>query len=633
MRAQAFRLFNGMTRRHKQAILLLTDIMLAPLALILAVAVIHNGVMFWPAIMQVVPLLPAIGILAGALSVLLRIHRIQLKAFETRAILTVALAAALLSVLRGVFILTTGMNLPGSIVIVFGLLYFILSVGSRMMMLCALMWALRQGKPPNRVLIYGAGTTGVQLAAALRSHPSISPLAFVDDNVAIQGLTISGLKVIPPANIARLVESHDVKRVLLAMPSASPTRQTQLARRLEENGLKVMALPSFAQLVGEEALVDHLAPVVPGRFLNRRQIEAVLPEGADAYTGRVVLVSGAGGSVGSELCRQILAARPRRIVLFEVSEFALYTIERELRDMARDLEVEISPVLGTVTDARLARMVMEQYDVDVVFHAAAYKHVPLVEANPLAGLANNVLGTRTFADAAREAGVARFILISTDKAVRPTNVMGASKRLAELVVQDLARRSPGTVFSMVRFGNVLGSSGSVIPLFRDQIARGGPVTLTHEDVTRFFMTISEAARLVMLAGSFAANDCGGEVFVLDMGKPVKIRDLARQMIEAAGCTVRDADNPDGEIEIVVTGLRPGEKLHEELLIGEGLLTTPHPKILRARENCLSETEMAGVLRLLRSTLATGDSGAAIELLTRWVEGYGPEMAVEATASA
>jgi FlaA1/EpsC-like NDP-sugar epimerase len=275
--------------------------------------------------------------------------------------------------------------------------------------------------------------------------------------------------------------------------------------------------------------------------------------------------------------------------------------------------------------------VINQYAIDVVFHAAAYKHVPLVEINPLAGLANNVLGTRTIAEVSHEAGVGRFILVSSDKAVRPTNVMGASKRLAELVIQDLAKRSRGTVFSMVRFGNVLGSSGSVIPLFKEQIAKGGPVTLTHEDVTRYFMTISEAAQLVLLAGSFSDTQTsrGGDVFVLDMGKPVKIRDVAVQMIHAAGYSVRDDRNPDGDIEIQVTGLRPGEKLYEELLIGAGLLTTPHSKIMRAREESLSELEMASALRELRSAVAVGDEDAARGVIVRWVNGYQPAQHVSA----
>jgi FlaA1/EpsC-like NDP-sugar epimerase len=286
-----------------------------------------------------------------------------------------------------------------------------------------------------------------------------------------------------------------------------------------------------------------------------------------------------------------------------------------------------------VTDSRIARMVMAEQAIEVVIHAAAYKHVPLVEANPIAGLANNVLGTRTLADAAEAAGVGRFILISTDKAVRPTNIMGASKRLAELVIQDLAKRSRGTVFSMVRFGNVLGSSGSVIPLFREQIQRGGPVTVTHDDVTRYFMTLSEAVRLVLLAASLAqpGPHKGGDVFVLDMGKPIRIRDLAEQMIREAGYRVRDEKTPDGDIEITLIGLRPGEKMHEELLIGEGLLTTPHPKILRAREDSLSELEMAKALQLLRTAVATGDAVAARQVAATYVEGYGSVDVMSAVA--
>ncbi|WP_435165059.1 polysaccharide biosynthesis protein [Falsirhodobacter sp. 1013] len=626
-REYAFRLVAAMTRPQKQAVLLCIDAVLAPVALVAAIMLIHDADVP-PAWREALPaFLPVVAILAGLVSMMTRLHRIQLKAIETQGMTTLAFAAFLLTASSAICLVFKGGVLPPTLSIMLGILWFLMSVGTRLSMLSMLRRVLRQGRPPNRVLIYGAGTTGVQLAAALRPHPTIVPVAFVDDNPALQTLSISGLRVMAPDRIGTLARRHDVSRVLLAMPSASPARQVQLARRLEDQGLKVMTLPSFAQLVGEEALVDHLAPVTPGRFLNRPVIDPIRPEGAATYTDRVVLVSGAGGSIGSELCRQLLTARPRRLVLFEVSEYALYAIDRELRDIARDLKVEIVPVLGTVTDTRLTQMVMRRYGVEVVFHAAAYKHVPLVEANPLAGLANNVLGTRSFAEASRNAGVERFILISTDKAVRPTSVMGASKRLAEMVVQDLAARSSGTVFSMVRFGNVLGSSGSVIPLFRDQIARGGPVTLTHPDVTRFFMTVAEAARLVMLAGAFSGQDCGGEVFVLDMGQPIRIGELARQMIEAAGCTLRDAGNPDGDIEIVVTGLRPGEKLHEELLLGNGLLATPHPKILRARETCLSEAETALALRSLRNLLAAGDEAAVLPLLARWVEGFQPEGSV------
>jgi FlaA1/EpsC-like NDP-sugar epimerase len=377
--------------------------------------------------------------------------------------------------------------------------------------------------------------------------------------------------------------------------------------------------------VGAEALVDNLTPVEPGQFLGRKQMEEAPPDGLAAYSGRSILVSGAGGTIGSELCRQLLSYGPRKLVLYEMSELALYDVDRELRARLDCGKTEIIPLLATVTDSRAARSAMADHGIEVVLHAAAYKHVPLVEANPIAGMSNNVLGTRILADAADEAGVERFILISTDKAVRPANVMGASKRLAELVIQDLAKRSRQTVFSMVRFGNVLGSSGSVVPLFKEQIAKGGPITLTHDDVTRYFMTIAEAVKLVLLAGSFSqpgGAQSGGDVFVLDMGKPMRIRDLAEQMVQAAGYTVRDAANPDGDIEIQMIGLRPGEKLHEELLIGEGLLTTPHSKILRAREGSLSELDMAKALQTLRNAMATGDAQAARAVAAAYVEGFG-----------
>ena len=474
--------------------------------------------------------------------------------------------------------------------------------------------------PSNSRIIYGAGTTGMQLASALKQHKSIEPVAFVDDNLTMQGMTVSGLRVHSPLRISEIVRARNIDRVLLAMPSLSQPKQTQIARRLQKLGLEVQALPSFAQLIGEEALVDKLRPVTPNRLLGRARLDKEMGGGAEAYLGKVVLVSGAGGSIGAELCRQVLGCRPAKIVLFELSELALYTVEQDLHALAEESGTQLVAVLGSVTDQRIVRRALTEHLVDVVLHAAAYKHVPLVEANPLVGMANNVLGTATLAQESREAGVARFILVSSDKAVRPTNVMGASKRLAELVVQDLAARSNRTAFAMVRFGNVLGSSGSVVPLFQEQIARGGPVTVTHAEVSRYFMTVQEASRLVLLAGSYAA---GGEVYVLDMGQPVLIRNLARQVIEASGYSVKDEANPEGDIEIVTVGLRDGEKLHEELMIGEGLVTTPHPKILCAQEDKLSEIEVASALRALRAALAAGDSEAARAVADRWVEGYKP----------
>jgi FlaA1/EpsC-like NDP-sugar epimerase len=618
-----FSVFAGMSRRFKRFVLLGVDMLLAPLGLLLSIAVLYNDLTPLSLSLQVWPLFPFLAIGAGVFSTALGIPKIKLKSYESQAILTTGAGAGLLAAALYVFAGVMERSLPPVAIILFGLIYFLSSVSARAVMLRLLLWILRSSQPRCRVVIYGAGSTGMQLAAALKSHDSIVPVAFVDDSKSLQSLTIAGLRVFSPDRIAIMAKNAEIDRVLLAMPSVSAPKQSQIARRLQAFGVDVFAVPSFAQLAGTEAIVATLAPILPGKLLGRKQVETMLPEGSDVYSGKVILVTGAGGSIGSEICRQLVAHAPRRIVLMEISEAALYDIDRELRETDSANNIEILPVLGSVTDSRISRAVMSANEVQVVIHAAAYKHVPLVEANPLAGMMNNVLGTRALADAAENAKVERFILISTDKAVRPTNMMGASKRLAEMVVQDLAKRSRKTVFSMVRFGNVLGSSGSVVPLFNDQIARGGPVTVTDPEVTRFFMTITEAVRLVLLAGSFAHPESsrGGDVFVLDMGKPMKIIDLARQMIEASGYTVCDAENPDGDIAISIIGLRPGEKLHEELLIGEGLLTTPHSKILRARENSLSELDMAIALQDLTKAVSRGDSDAVRQLAMTYVEGF------------
>ncbi len=617
-------IIKNMPRAQKQVIMLGIDLVLVPLAFVFTLVVQGQDVSL-AGLARAAPVAGLSVVLAAALSVLLGIPKIQLKAYDVTGIGRTALFAVLLACAAFALGRLAGLGYPAGVYVVFGLTFFVLCSAARVVLLQALLALYRREVPRCRVLIYGAGTTGTQLAQALKTHETIKPVAFVDDNAALQGLSIAGLPVLKPARIRDIAAERAIDRVLLAMPSLSLPKRTQIARRLEGMGLEVQALPSFAQLIGEEALVDKLAPVVPGQLLGRAQLDRDILTDDAHFTGRSVLVSGAGGSIGSELCRQVLACKPARLVLYELSELALYTIDMELREIAAEAGTRIVPVLGSVTDARLARKVLAEHGVDVVLHAAAYKHVPLVEMNPLAGLANNVLGTATLAREAREAGVERFILISSDKAVRPTNVMGASKRLAELVVQDLAERGQGTVFAMVRFGNVLGSSGSVIPLFQDQIARGGPLTVTHSDVTRYFMTVQEAVRLVLRASSFAK---GGEVFVLDMGSPVPIRNLARQVIEASGYTVCDAANPDGDIEIVITGLRPGEKLHEELLIGEGFLTTAHEKIFTAREASLSEIEVASALRSLREAVATADDAAARAVIARWVEGAAASPAAE-----
>lgn len=605
-----------LSRRRKRAILLISDGAAAALALLVLASIVAGGLPASWSQGHIAVTLPVAAALGLAASAAFGLHRVKPDACAVRAILRTTAMAATVTLCVAMLASAPGLRLAGAGIVLFGLVFFLLMLATRMAMLQTLLWVLRRGRPCSRVPIYGAGTTGVQLAA----------VAFVDDDPALHGLSVGGLRIFASDRLSALAQRLGANRVILAMPSVAGPRQAQIARHLTDLDLAVMSVPSFARLVGAESLDDALTPVVPDRFLGRGPMTDVPMPGAVAYCDRVVLVTGAGGSVGFELCRQLLAMRPRRLVLFEISEIALFTVERDLRELARGTETEIVPLLGSVTDAWLVRAAMTGHGVEVVLHAAAYKHVALVEANPVAGLSNNVLGTRLVAEAATEAGVRRFVLISTDKAVRPVGVMGASKRMAELVIQDMARRSGATAFSIVRFGNVLGSSGSVVPLFRDQIARGGPVTLTHEDVTRYFMTIGEAARLVLLAGSLAGGSPprGADTFVLDMGKPVRIRDLAVQMIRAAGLSVRDAANPGGEIEIAVTGLRPGEKLHEELLIGEGLLATPHPRILRAPERSLPELQAASMLRALRAAVAAGDATAARRVIHDHVEAASPK---------
>lgn len=614
------RVINNLTRGAKQTIVLCFDIILVPVALVIAFALqmngfpqLDSGTLDWLA-------LPLLMLMAGLLSMAMGIHRIQLKSYESRAIGQTAIHALIMGTATATLDDLANFDTPLATFINFAIVYFLMTVGLRMVMLQVLLAIYRSGNKQYRVLIYGAGRTGRQLAAALRTDDTIMPVAFVDDNKALQSTIVHGLTVYSPIAIQTLVRERDVDRVLLAMPSVSRPRLAQISSRLEDMGLEVQSLPSFAQLTGNKPLINQLEPVVPGRFLGRAPLDGELSGGAETYADRSILISGAGGTIGSELCRQLMGMVPKRLILLEISELALYNLELELKVLAQKSGVELVPVLGSVTDAGLLRRIMAKYTVQVVLHAAAYKHVPLVESNPAAGLTNNVLGTQTIAVVAGEMGVRRFILISSDKAVRPTNVMGASKRMAEIVVQDLASRSNAaggsTIYSMVRFGNVIGSSGSVIPLFNDQIARGGPVTLTHRDVTRYFMTIPEAARLVLVAGGFAT---GGDVFVLDMGDPIPIMDLARQMIEAAGYKVRDEAEPHGDIDIVLTGLRPGEKLHEELLIGEGQITTPHPKILQAHEAHLSQIEVASALKALRAAVIDADEVVLRAVIARWVE--------------
>ncbi|MBB5723609.1 FlaA1/EpsC-like NDP-sugar epimerase [Loktanella ponticola] len=621
-----YQLVSQLPRSAKWAIMLALDIMLAPVALYVGFALVNNTLSWDQTPLFSYRAIALMMLISGLLAVVMDIYRIQLKAYENRAIGLSAIHAMALGLSAIVLDGLVGHNSPVSGFIVFAIVFFLMAVVSRLALLQVLQSVYRdKNMEQSRVLIYGAGPTGRQLAAALRMDDSIFPVAFIDDNTTLQGSIVQGLRVYAPSTIRKLQRSRRVDRVLLAMPSIGRPRMLKLTRQLTEWDLDVQALPSFAQLARGNTLVGQLEPVAPGQFLGRPAFEDDLLDGAATYRDRCVFITGAGGSIGSELCRQVLDHKPRCLVLLEMSELALYNIDKELRELQGDIPaVEIVPFLGTVMDGPLMRQIMDRHSVEIVLHAAAYKHVPLVERNAIVGVTNNVFGTQTLALAAADAGVAQFILISSDKAVRPTNAMGASKRLAEILIQDLANRTAQigrgkTIFSMVRFGNVMGSSGSVVPLFQDQIRKGGPLTLTHRDVTRYFMTIPEASRLVLAAGALAV---GGDVFVLDMGDPVLIYDLARRMIEASGHTLRDTNNPRGQIEIVMTGLRPGEKLYEELLIGNDSRPTVHPKIVRAHEPQLSEIEVAAVLKAVRTAASELDEAALRVALSRWIEQIG-----------
>ena len=471
-----------------------------------------------------------------------------------------------------------------------------------------------------KVLIYGAGTTGRQLAAAMANSHEMQVAGFLDDDDRLHGHVLNGQPIYNPADLNNLATTLHISDVLLAMPSLSRHRRNEILSQVGSARVAVRTLPSVNDLAQGKVSISDLRELDIDDLLGR---EPVAPNHillAKNIVGKVVLVTGAGGSIGSELCRQILAVAPAKLLLIEQSEFALYAIHQELEEKLAQRETVLVPLLASVQDDDRMREILSTWHPDTLYHAAAYKHVPLVEHNPAAGIKNNVLGTLRTAQAAIEADVADFVLISTDKAVRPTNVMGASKRLAEMALQALAATSPGTKFSMVRFGNVLGSSGSVVPKFRQQIRDGGPITLTHAEATRYFMTIPEAAQLVIQAGAMAK---GGDVFVLDMGQPVKIMDLARRMVELSGLTVKDEEHPEGDIEIAVTGLRPGEKLYEELLIGDNPKPTVHPRIMKAHEDFIAWAEFEAKLNALEMALNVNDVGVIRLMMQQLVAGYTP----------
>jgi FlaA1/EpsC-like NDP-sugar epimerase len=520
-------------------------------------------------------------------------------------------------------------GVPRSIGVLQPLLFLLLVGGSRA---AARFWLADQAQqklPSGRLLIYGAGTAGAQTAAAMGISGQFKLLGFIDDDPHKVGRSVNGVRVYAQTEVAALVTQRAVTDILLALPSATRGRRNAIIEALRPLPVHIRTLPAMADLASGRVTVQDFKDLDIEDLLGRDPVPPNTALLARNLAGKVVLVSGAGGSIGSELCRQIVAEKPRQLLLLDHNEFGLYSIHQELQALclAANLPVELHPLLGSVAQPTRLLEICSAYRPEVIYHAAAYKHVPLVESNPAQGIFNNVFGTLNMALAARDCGAAHFVLVSTDKAVRPTNVMGATKRMAELVLQSLASQSAHltpaqTTFCMVRFGNVLGSSGSVVPLFRRQLAAGGPLTVTHAEVTRYFMTIPEAAQLVLQAGAMAT---GGEVFVLDMGQPVKILDLAQRMVELSGLRVRNAAQADGDIEIVVTGLRPGEKLYEELLIGDNPTPTAHPRIMKAHEDCLSWDDLRLQLSALQSAAENGDVAAMKAVLISCVQGYGPAL--------
>ena len=628
----------GLGRYQKRAILAVIDFTVLSLALWLSLS-LRLGEFYLAPSLAVTAVFFAAPLITVAVFFQLGLYRLVTRFMGSQGATLIAVAVGLSGLVWAFVVLLSGVSgVPRSVVILYPILgaAFIWSarqVAGWLLETSGIELPLRVREKTRNVLIYGAGTNGLQLLEALRHAGHYAPVGFIDPSPTLIGQYVGGVKVFRPERMAALVQRHNVSEVLLAMPMAKRQERQAALRQIEPLMVAVRTLPAMADIAAGRVTVSDLRPVGAEDLLGRDPVppdDALL---ARNISGKSVMITGAGGSIGSELVRQILRYGPRRLILLESSEAQLYLIEAEIEELLKSGRAaavlrgapgpEIVAVLGSVQDAELVRQTIESNGAQAIYHAAAYKHVPIVEHNAVAGLRNNTFGTAIVADMAERCGVERFVLISTDKAVRPTSIMGASKRLAEMILQARAAGGKGrTVFTMVRFGNVLDSSGSVVRKFRRQIEGGGPVTVTHREAIRYFMSIPEAAALVIQAGAMAT---GGDVFVLDMGEPVKIDELARSMIRLMGLEVRDADNPDGDIAIEYIGLRPGEKLHEELLLGENITETEHPRILRSHEPYLPADELSGLLAVLQTAMSKDDLQAIHSVLMRAVEGYRPEL--------
>ncbi|MDH1487769.1 polysaccharide biosynthesis protein [Acinetobacter johnsonii] len=608
------RVIASLPRCQKQIVLVVMDICVLPLMMWLVYAIrlakpnvpVMEGLDFWYLY---------VGVFGVAIFALLGIYSAIVRSFNEDYLLRISIATFIQIVgLYAVKKLSLAF-IPMSIPLMYGFVLFSWMWWSRAVIRYATLRTFVKKQNRKRVAIYGSGLAGQQIAAALFRSDDYLPVCFIDDKTSLQGQSLSGLKIFSPKKALTAFRKFHIEEILLAMPSVSRARKKAIIESFEPSNVKIMELPGVTQLVGGRVQVSDIREVDIIDLLGRDPVPPKLELLEKNIKDKVVMVTGAGGSIGSELCRQIVKHQPTCLVLFEMSEFALYSIDRELQNSG----VRIIPILGTVTHQAKLERVLHQYAVQTVYHAAAYKHVPLVEANPFEGIYNTSIGTARSVDAAVAQGVETFVLISTDKAVRPTNVMGASKRMAELYCQGLAATKPQTQISIVRFGNVLGSSGSVVPLFKKQIEKGGPVTVTHPDVTRYFMTIPEAAQLVIQAGAMGT---GGDVFLLDMGEPVKIVDLAKQMIRLSGFKPID-EKGLGDIALQFTGLRPGEKLYEELLIDhKDTQLTEHSRILRSFEKYFSLDELRSIFeRISGLTAIDQDIDWVLSQLEHYVDGY------------
>jgi FlaA1/EpsC-like NDP-sugar epimerase len=581
------------SRPVKRAISLFSDLVFVSIAFWAAMLVRLDTITIFfhsPSWLLLAFLLP-IALIAN---VKLGLYRAVLRYINSKAAITITLSVCLTTVALIFLSFFLNIDLPRTVPVIFSAFLLVLVGGSRFFMRTIIASSPIKNKHKEKVIIYGAGSAGRQLAQSLLHGDEYYPVAFIDDDVRIHKRIIQGITVYRRNDLSRLIEESSIARLLLAMPRENKKRIARVLSKIEELPVEILSIPGSADLVSGKAKIDELREVSIEDLLGRDPVKPDQLLLKANICEKVVMVTGAGGSIGSELCRQILKQKPTKLILFELSEFALYQINGELQKQADELGdgCQVVPLLGSVQRKNRMMTVMRTFNVQTVYHAAAYKHVPVVEHNVVEGVRNNVFGTLYAAEAAMEAKVETFVLISTDKAVRPTNVMGTTKRMAELILQALARKESNTRYCMVRFGNVLGSSGSVVPLFRDQIKCGGPITVTHPDIIRYFMTIPEAAQLVIQAGAMGT---GGDVFVLDMGDPVKISDLAVKMIHLSGMNVKDKVNPDGDIEIEYTGLRPGEKLFEELLIGDDVTQTDHRRIMSAHESMLTWETLENLL--------------------------------------